>query len=143
LIQTHASQLMAFGVENLQMNFGNCLGIIDHRTQNLSSLSRLRGRLDLLVNQIKQNSGIDEEVNTENLLVYQEDNDLQSMVDESSESSDDSHHSFDDDSDDEEEKEDNSMQNGTNSDGSLGNTNGGPESSGNEDEDDEEMDMSE
>lgn len=73
LIQTHASHLMAFGVENLNATFGTCLGIIDHRTQSLAGLSRLRGRLELLVRQIKQNSDIDDEVSNENLLVYEED----------------------------------------------------------------------
>lgn len=73
LIQTHASHLMAFGVDNLNATFGTCLGIIDHRTQSLAGLSRLRGRLELLVRQIKQNSDIDDEVSNENLLVYEED----------------------------------------------------------------------
>lgn len=40
LIQNHASQLMAFGTENLSTNFGTCLGIIDQRATNLSALSR-------------------------------------------------------------------------------------------------------
>lgn len=143
LIQTHASQLMAFGVENLQKNFGSCLGIIDHRSQNLGGLSRLRGRLELLVNQIKQNTGIDDEVNNENLLVYQEENDLESMVDESSESSDESHNSFDDSEDSEKEEEEEVVQNGENGDGSLENGTMEGDSSGAEEEEDEEMDMSE
>lgn len=72
LIQTHASSLMSYGIANLNATFGTTLGIIDHRTQNLPALSRLRGRLDLLVKQVKQSSDIDEEVHNENLLVYED-----------------------------------------------------------------------
>lgn len=72
LIQTHASSLMAYGIDNLNATFGTTLGIIDHRTQNLPGLSRLRGRLDLLVKQIKQNSEVDEEIRNENMLVYED-----------------------------------------------------------------------
>ena len=72
LIQTHASSLMAFGIDNLNATFGTTLGIIDHRTNNLSALTQLRGRLDLLVKQVKQNSDIDDEIRNENMLVYEE-----------------------------------------------------------------------
>ncbi|CAO1427404.1 unnamed protein product [Diamesa hyperborea] len=94
LIQTHASHLMAFGVENLNATFGTCLGIIDHRAQSLAGLSRLRGRLELLVRQIKQNSDIDDEVSNENLLVYEEDD--ESLLDNSS-SEDENYDDFEDD----------------------------------------------
>jgi hypothetical protein len=72
LIQTHASSLMAYGHLNLINTFGTTLGIIDHRTQNLPGLMRLRGRLDLLVSQLKQNSEFDDEIHNENVLVYED-----------------------------------------------------------------------
>lgn len=76
LIQTHASSLMAYGIDNLNTTFGTCLGIIDHRTYNLPGLTRLRGRLELLVRQLKLNSDVDDEVHTENLLVYEDSGEL-------------------------------------------------------------------
>lgn len=72
LIQTHASSLMSYGHINLKNTFGTSLGIIDHRTQNLSGIMRLRGRLDLLVDQLKQNSDFDDDIRDENLLVYED-----------------------------------------------------------------------
>lgn len=72
LILTHASSLMAYGHINLNTTFGTTLGIIDHRTQNLPGLMRLRGRLDLLVGQLKQTSDFDDEVHKENVLVYED-----------------------------------------------------------------------
>lgn len=72
LIQTHASSLMAYGYDNLNATFGTTLGIIDHRTHNLPGLTRLRGRLDLLVQQVKQKSDIDDEIRNENVLVYED-----------------------------------------------------------------------
>lgn len=63
---------MSYGIDNLNATFGTTLGIIDHRTQNLPALSRLRGRLDLLVKQVKQPSDLDEEIRNENLLVYED-----------------------------------------------------------------------
>jgi len=80
LIQTHASSLMAYGIDNLNATFGTCLGIIDHRTQNLPSLTRLRGRLDLLVRQLKQNSDIDDEIHNENLLVYEDSGEFCNLI---------------------------------------------------------------
>jgi Dip2/Utp12 Family/WD domain, G-beta repeat len=47
LIQVHSSSLLAFGAINLSETFGTTLGIIDHRTQNLPALMRMRGRLFL------------------------------------------------------------------------------------------------
>lgn len=76
LIQTHSSSLMAYGVDSLNATFGTTLGIIDHRTQNLPALSRLKGRLELLVKQVKQNSDIDDEVRNENMLVYEDSGEL-------------------------------------------------------------------
>lgn len=72
LIQTHASSLMAYGIDSLNATFGTTLGIIDHRTHNLPALTQLRGRLDLLVKQVKQNSDLDDEVRNENMLVYED-----------------------------------------------------------------------
>lgn len=72
LIQTHASSLMAYGIDNLNATFGTTLGIIDHRTQNLPGLTRLRGRLELIIQQVKQNSDIDDEIHNENMLVYED-----------------------------------------------------------------------
>ena len=76
LIQTHASSLMAYGYDNLNATFGTTLGIIDHRTHNLAGLTRLRGRLDLLVQQVKQKSDIDDEIRNENVLVYEDSGEL-------------------------------------------------------------------
>lgn len=72
LIQTHASSLMAYGIDNLNATFGTTLGIIDHRTHNLPGLTRLRGRLELIIQQVKQNSDIDDEIRNENMLVYED-----------------------------------------------------------------------
>lgn len=72
LIQTHSSSLMAYGATNLCNTFGTTLGIIDHRTQNLPKLMRLRGKLDLLVGHLKQNNDFDEEIHNENVLVYED-----------------------------------------------------------------------
>lgn len=76
LIQIHASSLMACGHLNLLNTFGTTLGIIDHRTQNLPNLMRLRGRLDLLVDQLKQTSEFDDEIHNENVLVYEDSGEL-------------------------------------------------------------------
>lgn len=74
LVQTHASQLMALGADDLLSRFGPCLGIIEHRVTNLQSLARVRGRLELLLNQMKDNQRDDIiEMTNENLLVYQDD----------------------------------------------------------------------
>lgn len=72
LIQTHSSSLMAYGATNLCNTFGTTLGIIDHRTQNLPKLQRLRGKLDLLVGHLKSSSDFDEEIHNENVLVYED-----------------------------------------------------------------------
>jgi hypothetical protein len=72
LIQTHSGSLMAYGATNLCNTFGTTLGIIDHRTQNLPKLMRLRGKLEILVSHLKQNSDLDEEIHNENVLVYED-----------------------------------------------------------------------
>ncbi|XP_053966510.1 WD repeat-containing protein 43 [Anastrepha ludens] len=73
LVQTHSSQLMALGSEDLLNKFGPCIGIIEHRVNCLKELSKVAGRLDLLINQIKRNTDEDN-LNSANVLVY-EDND--------------------------------------------------------------------
>lgn len=72
LIQTHSGSLMSYGATNLCNTFGTTLGIIDHRTQNLPKLMRLRGKLEILVSHLKQNSDLDEEIHNENVLVYED-----------------------------------------------------------------------
>ncbi|XP_049290165.1 WD repeat-containing protein 43 [Anopheles funestus] len=81
LINIHASQLMALGSSNLQSNFSTCLGIIEYRVEHLNSLSRLRGRLGLLIDQIDRSKNLDDRSNM-NVLVYQEgdDSDVDSML---------------------------------------------------------------
>uniref|UniRef100_A0A182YAC8 WD_REPEATS_REGION domain-containing protein n=1 Tax=Anopheles stephensi TaxID=30069 RepID=A0A182YAC8_ANOST len=85
LINIHASQLMALGSSNLLANFSTCLGIIEYRVEHLNSLSRLRGRLGLLIDQIdrskNQAANLDDKSNM-NVLVYQEgdDSDVDSML---------------------------------------------------------------
>lgn len=74
LIQTHTSQLMAFGADELLARFGPCLGIIEHRVNNLRSLHRVKGRLDVLLSQMGDDQQGDIiEVANEKLLVYQDD----------------------------------------------------------------------
>lgn len=76
LIHSHTSQLMALGSENLLANFSTCLGIIEYRVQHANSLSKLSGRLDLLVNQLDRTERLaknpDELINAQ-ALVYHED----------------------------------------------------------------------
>lgn len=72
LIQTHSSSLMAYGIDNLNATFGTTLGIIDHRAESFPKLQRLRGRLELLVRQIKQTDDVDDEIKMDNLLVYED-----------------------------------------------------------------------
>uniref|UniRef100_A0A182JZE1 Small-subunit processome Utp12 domain-containing protein n=1 Tax=Anopheles christyi TaxID=43041 RepID=A0A182JZE1_9DIPT len=85
LITLHASQLMALGSTNLLANFSTCLGIIEFRVEHLNSLSKLRGRLGLLIDQIdrskNQAANLDDKTSG-NVLVYQEgdDSDLDSML---------------------------------------------------------------
>uniref|UniRef100_A0A1I8N3C4 Small-subunit processome Utp12 domain-containing protein n=1 Tax=Musca domestica TaxID=7370 RepID=A0A1I8N3C4_MUSDO len=81
LAQTHSSQLMALGAEDLLNKFGPCIGIIEHRANCLKELSKLNGRLQLLVSQIKRNSEMDQDnLKSDNLLVF-EDNDDSSTSD--------------------------------------------------------------
>lgn len=73
LVQTHSSQLLALGKDDLFEKFGPCIGIIENRIENLKTLSRARGRLDLLVNQIKRKNIKDDGLDQiDKLLVYQD-----------------------------------------------------------------------
>ncbi|XP_061391420.1 WD repeat-containing protein 43 [Musca vetustissima] len=81
LAQTHSSQLMALGAEDLLNKFGPCIGIIEHRANCLKELSKLNGRLQLLVSQIKRNNEQDQDnLKSDNVLVF-EDNDDSSTSD--------------------------------------------------------------
>ncbi|XP_055531615.1 WD repeat-containing protein 43 [Wyeomyia smithii] len=105
LIHSHASQLMALGSENLLSNFGTCLGIIEYRVEHANSLSKLSGRLDLLVSQIDRSDQLTGTADTEQALVYQEedDSDVDSVLGKGVESS---VEDFDGDMDEENEDED-------------------------------------
>lgn len=73
LLQTHSSQLMALGKDEIFEQFGASIGLIEHRINNLTALSRARGRLDLLVNQIKgKNTDDDAGLDSSKLLIYED-----------------------------------------------------------------------
>uniref|UniRef100_A0A182JME9 Small-subunit processome Utp12 domain-containing protein n=1 Tax=Anopheles atroparvus TaxID=41427 RepID=A0A182JME9_ANOAO len=82
LITIHASQLMALGPSSLLDNFATCLGIIEYRVDHLNSLSKLRGRLGMLIEQIDRKQAItpNEQAHGD-VLVYQEgdDSDLEKV----------------------------------------------------------------
>ncbi|XP_055906734.1 WD repeat-containing protein 43 [Eupeodes corollae] len=69
LAKTHSSQLMALGSEDLLEKFGPCIGIIEHRASCLMEISKLNGRLQLLVSQIQRNKEEDN-LDNENALIY-------------------------------------------------------------------------
>ncbi|XP_055855975.1 WD repeat-containing protein 43 [Episyrphus balteatus] len=69
LTQTHSSQLMALGTDDLLNKFGPCIGMIEYRSNCLMELSKLNGRLQLLVSQIKRNKEEDN-LNNDNALLY-------------------------------------------------------------------------
>ncbi|KAG5670580.1 hypothetical protein PVAND_000832 [Polypedilum vanderplanki] len=144
LIQTHASSLMAYGHINLINTFGTTLGIIDHRTQNLPALMRLRGRLDLLVGQLKQNSDFDDEIHNENLLTYEDSDDESVNMDDKSETTnnEDIYDAFEDDDDEagSDGEENDITMNGISK--SNGKNSEGDSDEEEESEDDEEMDTS-
>lgn len=71
LTQIHASQLMAQGYDDLMEKFGPCIAVIEQRVSCMSELSKLNGRLQLLVNQITRTTNEDNLVN-ENVLVYED-----------------------------------------------------------------------
>lgn len=73
LFHSHSSQLMALGPNELYNNFGDCMGIIETRVDNLKTLSRLRGRLNLLCSQMQRKGHIENSgLNDSNLLVFQD-----------------------------------------------------------------------
>ncbi|XP_036333212.1 WD repeat-containing protein 43 [Rhagoletis pomonella] len=86
LVQTHSSQLMALGSEDLLNKFGPCIGIIEHRVNCLKELSKVAGRLDLLINQIKRNTNEDN-LYTANALVYEDNDSSDSEVEDAGEKS--------------------------------------------------------
>lgn len=76
LLQTHTSQLMALGADELMNRFGPCMGIIEHRVHNLKNLNRVKGRLDLLLNQMEDRPHMDPiETPNEHMLVFQDQSD--------------------------------------------------------------------
>ncbi|XP_062558452.1 WD repeat-containing protein 43 [Armigeres subalbatus] len=85
LIHNHTSQLMALGSENLLSNFGTCLGIIEYRVDHANSLSKLSGRLELLVSQIDRTERLDKssnQISNAQVLIHQEedDSDVDSVI---------------------------------------------------------------
>lgn len=101
LLQTQSSQLMAIGTTELHSTFGPLLGIAEHRANTFQQLTkygtlmklnmghllillllllyRLSGRLDLLVNQIKQNTDHDIVEDSE-LLVFEDKRNFSSIL---------------------------------------------------------------
>uniref|UniRef100_A0A1B0EZ96 Small-subunit processome Utp12 domain-containing protein n=2 Tax=Phlebotomus papatasi TaxID=29031 RepID=A0A1B0EZ96_PHLPP len=75
LIELHVGQLMAVGSEDLRSQMKPFLGIVEHRVSNLQALTRVRGRLDLILSQIRGNSEVDRDeiakIN-KNLIVHQD-----------------------------------------------------------------------
>jgi hypothetical protein len=62
---------MALGEDEIMSSFGVCLGIIEHKVECLKSLSKLRGRLDLLINLVDRSAEADQLQNN-NVLVYED-----------------------------------------------------------------------
>lgn len=86
LLQTHTSQLMALGADELMNRFGPCMGIIEHRINNLKNLNRIKGRLDLLLNQMEDQPKMDIiETASEQMLVYQDESDEDGIEEEDDE----------------------------------------------------------
>ncbi|XP_037952557.1 WD repeat-containing protein 43-like [Teleopsis dalmanni] len=56
LIRTHSSQMLAMGANELSNRFEACMGIIEHRTVYVSDMSKLCGRINLIVKQMKGNT---------------------------------------------------------------------------------------
>lgn len=87
LVRIHASQLMALGADDLLTKFGPCLGIIEHRMNCLQEISKLSGRLDLLINQIQRNTEEDA-IDNENVLIYKDEDSANSEIEDEQSSSD-------------------------------------------------------
>uniref|UniRef100_A0A182NPB5 Small-subunit processome Utp12 domain-containing protein n=1 Tax=Anopheles dirus TaxID=7168 RepID=A0A182NPB5_9DIPT len=140
LISLHASQLMALGSSNLKANFATCLGIIEFRVEHLDSLSRLRGRLDLLIDQVdrskNQAANLDDRTSG-SVLVYQEgdDSDVESMLEKDDTdqpgSSNEEMGEEDDEEEEDDDENDEAFENGTGSD--AGHRQNGYRSKGNDD----------
>uniref|UniRef100_A0A1I8PJP8 Small-subunit processome Utp12 domain-containing protein n=1 Tax=Stomoxys calcitrans TaxID=35570 RepID=A0A1I8PJP8_STOCA len=76
LTQTHSSQLLALGSDDLLNKFGPCIGIIEHRASCLKEMSKLNGRLQLLVSQIKRYSEEDQDnLKSDSVLVVADNDD--------------------------------------------------------------------
>lgn len=75
LIELHVGQLMAIGSEDLRSQMKPFLGVVEHRVSNLQALTKVRGRLDLILSQIRGNSEVDRDeiakIN-KNLTVHQD-----------------------------------------------------------------------
>lgn len=98
---------MALGADELMNRFGPCMGIIEHRINNLKSLNRVKGRLDLLLNQMEDHPSLDIiEATNENLLVYQDESEEDMNQGESSEEDGDSDQDENMVTDDDDEEED-------------------------------------
>ncbi|XP_055620595.1 WD repeat-containing protein 43 [Toxorhynchites rutilus septentrionalis] len=150
IIHSHASQLMALGADHLLSNLGTCLGILEYRVEHANSLSKLSGRLELLVGQIDRTERLaknpDAIANNSHVLVHQEDDDseVDSVIGkerDSNESSEDDFNGMIDDADDDDQEEDEAagsfvrLRNGN-----IGQENG---STASDDDDDEEEDEDE
>uniref|UniRef100_U5ETI9 Small-subunit processome Utp12 domain-containing protein n=1 Tax=Corethrella appendiculata TaxID=1370023 RepID=U5ETI9_9DIPT len=109
IIQIHSTHLMALGYQSFLLNIGGCMGIIEYRVEHLKSLSKLNGRLDLLLNQIERSQMPATELISDNFVEYQDESDIDSLIDENDEgdTSSDEQNYNNDDIDEEEEEEDN------------------------------------
>ncbi|GBP02244.1 hypothetical protein EVAR_69007_1 [Eumeta japonica] len=67
--------MMALGKDDLLDKFGPCIGIIEHRANCLKELSKLNGRLQLLVSQIKRNTQEEDSLRSDNVLVFDDNDD--------------------------------------------------------------------
>lgn len=136
LVFTQSSQLMSLGEEELFDRFGPTVGIIEQRIQSLPSLTRVRGRLDLLVNQIKRKDT--ESLDESNLLVYQDKNSSDELSDDEvmDDASSTDYYDLNEDDIDGKDEEDAEISNSNNEDDD-------DEDDDDEDDDEEEMDLSE
>ncbi|GAB0098146.1 WD repeat-containing protein 43 [Sergentomyia squamirostris] len=75
LIESKVGQLMANGSEDLRQQLAPFLGIVEHRVANLQTLTRVRGRLDLILSQINSKKDVNREeiakIN-KNVIVHQD-----------------------------------------------------------------------
>lgn len=74
LLQTHTSQLLTLGSQEMKDSLSVCLGVMDNRVATLPALSLLRGRLDLLAKQLKRSEDVvEDEIDVKDLLTFQDD----------------------------------------------------------------------